>query len=57
MRGLIDDGDIWVEMLADRNTTTHDYNEAVALEIVAKIKNTYLFPLQSCYDTLSQRSS
>ena len=30
---LISDGDVWIEMLKDRNLTTHTYNEDLAKEI------------------------
>jgi|SRR6185437_3554322 len=40
-RGLISDGETWMEMLKDRNRTTHTYNEDTAKEIVASIKSRY----------------
>lgn len=36
-RGLINDGEIWMEMIKSRNQTAHTYNEPVALNIVSKI--------------------
>lgn len=35
--GLIEDGDAWMEMLKDRNLTSHTYNEDVAEKISANI--------------------
>lgn len=38
---IIEDGQVWMEMIASRNKTTHTYNEAVAEEIFDKIINAY----------------
>lgn len=38
---LIDDGEIWLDMLDDRNLTSHTYDEAVAEEIYENIVNKY----------------
>jgi len=41
-RGLIENGDIWMEMVTSRTLTTHTYNEETALEIsTAIIKHFY----------------
>lgn len=42
--GLIEDGDGWMEMYADRNKTSHTYNEATADEIMRNVFARY-FPL------------
>ncbi|PZO49550.1 MAG: nucleotidyltransferase [Phormidesmis priestleyi] len=34
---LIEDGESWMDMIKDRNRTSHTYNQAVAEEIVANI--------------------
>ena len=39
--GLIEHGDIWMDMIRDRNLTTHTYNEETAREIVETILNSY----------------
>lgn len=36
-RGLIKDGDIWMEMIKSRNQTSHTYNQSVAEDIVKKV--------------------
>ncbi|EAX48919.1 nucleotidyltransferase substrate binding protein, HI0074 family [Thermosinus carboxydivorans Nor1] len=41
--GLIDNGEIWLEMIDDRNLTAHTYNEENAKQIYAKVKEKY-FP-------------
>ena len=34
---IIDDGDIWLEMLEQRNLITHTYNEDIFNEVVDKV--------------------
>ena len=41
---LIQEGNVWISMLEDRNKTTHIYDEKEALKIYESIKNIY-FPL------------
>lgn len=41
-RGLILDGNQWMEMIKSRNQTSHTYNKNVANDIVMRIKNDYL---------------
>jgi nucleotidyltransferase substrate binding protein (TIGR01987 family) len=36
-RGLIDDGEIWMDMIKSRNLTSHVYDEATARKIVEDI--------------------
>jgi nucleotidyltransferase substrate binding protein (TIGR01987 family) len=36
--GIINDETIWIEMLTDRNMTSHTYDEKLADEIYARIK-------------------
>ena len=40
--GLIENGEIWMEMIVSRNMTTHTYNEETASSIVEKICNDYI---------------
>lgn len=36
-KGLIENGDIWMESIKSRNQTSHTYNESVANKIVSRI--------------------
>ncbi|NNG66333.1 nucleotidyltransferase substrate binding protein [Caldanaerobacter subterraneus] len=49
--GLIQDGEMWIDMLMDRNRTTHIYNSKMALEIYENIKRRYV----SCFEELSEK--
>lgn len=40
-RGLIEDGEIWMEMINSQNLTAHSYNEDTAAEIVTDILENY----------------
>jgi nucleotidyltransferase substrate binding protein (TIGR01987 family) len=55
-RGLIEDGETWMEMIKSRVLTSHSYNEDVADEIASKIMTLY-YPefvrLQQRLETLS----
>jgi nucleotidyltransferase substrate binding protein (TIGR01987 family) len=42
--GLIEDGQIWMDMIQDRNTASHEYDEETANELVIEITGTY-YPL------------
>lgn len=40
--GLIENGEIWMDMIKSRNKTSHTYNEETADEIFFKIMNQYI---------------
>lgn len=40
-RGLIEEGDLWMDMIEKRNLTSHTYNSALAQELVTLIVNDY----------------
>jgi nucleotidyltransferase substrate binding protein (TIGR01987 family) len=40
-KGLVDDGEGWMEMISSRNLASHTYNQAVADEIAARIIGSY----------------
>ncbi|MGF7184799.1 nucleotidyltransferase substrate binding protein (TIGR01987 family) [Desulfitispora alkaliphila] len=44
--GLLRDGDVWIDMIEDRNRTSHTYDEAEARRIYEKVKNKY-YPILS----------
>ena len=41
-KGLIENGEIWMEMIASRNQTSHTYNQDTAEKIVAAITSGYV---------------
>ena len=40
-KGLIDDGEGWMEMIQSRNRTAHTYQESVAAEISSRVETHY----------------
>jgi nucleotidyltransferase substrate binding protein (TIGR01987 family) len=53
-RGFIADGALWVDMLRDRNRSTHEYSESAAEAFIIDIKTKYLLPLDNLYVKLSK---
>lgn len=40
-KGLIENGEAWMEMIKSRNKSSHTYNEDTARELIEKITETY----------------
>ena len=56
---LIDDGEAWMNMLVDRNQTSHTYNEATVEEILTNIDQRYakqFFVLREKFDVLAAKN-
>ena len=49
--GLIKDGETWMEMIRDRNQSSHTYNIAVANAIVGRVINTYIHAFKELQNT------
>ncbi len=52
--GLINDGTVWIDMLNDRNLTSHTYNQMEAKAIYNKIKSKYYGILKKLKDSISK---
>ena len=50
-RDLLDNGAIWMAMIASRNLTSHTYKEEIAQQVLKAIREEYIFQ----FDTLNQR--
>ena len=44
-KGLIEEGQIWMDMIVSRNESVHTYNEETADKIVHKIKEIYFMEI------------
>ena len=42
-KDLIEDGQVWMDMIKDRNLTAHSYDEETALDLIAAITGTYYY--------------
>lgn len=52
---IIIDGQIWIDMLENRNVMAHVYDEALAHETVCRICQSYMSALQQLHDFLMER--
>lgn len=48
--GIISDGDIWLEMMKDRNLTSHTYDDEHAHEVYSRVKALYIVQYQTMRD-------
>jgi nucleotidyltransferase substrate binding protein (TIGR01987 family) len=55
--GLIEQGDIWMQMIQSRNETTHTYNEETVRQIVAAITASYAAEFARLQEKLRQLES
>jgi len=55
--GLIEDGHSWMDLLLDRNLTSHAYDEEKATEVEKLIHQKYYPLLHQLYLTLKNRSN
>jgi nucleotidyltransferase substrate binding protein (TIGR01987 family) len=53
-RGLIGEGESWMEMIENRKLTVHTYNEATATEVVNLIKKKYFDLFINLQDSLDE---
>jgi len=54
---LINDEELWLDMLKDRNSTAHIYSEQIAIKICNKIKSKYVNELQGLAEKIEKRIS
>ncbi|ADD02942.1 MULTISPECIES: nucleotidyltransferase substrate binding protein [Thermoanaerobacter] len=50
--GIVEDGEVWLSMIRDRNLSSHTYNQEGAIEIYNRIKNFYWEHLKSLAKTI-----
>ena len=55
--GLVDDSDVWMEMIKRRNDTSHTYDEETAKEVVASVKDAYFEAFVNLYQRMKCLSS
>lgn len=53
--GLIEDGEDWIDMLKDRNLTSHVYDEELAEEIYEKIQIKYVNMINDMKEILKRK--
>jgi nucleotidyltransferase substrate binding protein (TIGR01987 family) len=50
--GLIQDGEIWMDMIGKRNLSSHTYDEPLALKLEAKVSQEYLAEFVNLEETM-----
>jgi nucleotidyltransferase substrate binding protein (TIGR01987 family) len=53
-RGIIEDGELWMQMLKSRTLTTHTYNETIAIMIEKEIRESYFEAFQNLQQNLKE---
>lgn len=53
---LISDGQIWIDMIDARNTTSHEYNMDKVAEILIKMSNDYFTELKTFYNWINSQN-
>jgi nucleotidyltransferase substrate binding protein (TIGR01987 family) len=53
--GLLSDGQLWIDMLEERNLMAHSYDDAQARQAVRLIQERYLAGLQQLHDLFSAK--
>ncbi len=51
-KGLVQNGDIWMDMIKSRNLSSHTYNRDIARKIVSAIQNNYCLEFEKLITTL-----
>lgn len=54
-KGLISNGDTWMQMIGDRILTVHTYNEETAEEVESNIYNHYFDEFEAFYSTMKEK--
>ncbi|MEY2981136.1 MAG: hypothetical protein RL562_1363 [Planctomycetota bacterium] len=55
--GLLEDGQVWMDMITDRNRTSHLYDESVAAAVAMRIAGTYRSRFTSLAAALRARAN
>lgn len=56
-RGLIENGEAWMEMIRSRNLTTHTYNQDIARDIAQRILTGYFAEFCRLRETLGPKTN
>lgn len=51
-RGIIEEGELWMDMIKSRTLTSHTYNEDIARQIALDISKKYYFEFEKLHNTL-----
>ena len=55
--GLLDEADVWMEMIGDRNRTSHTYNEETADRIIRHVVDSYVHCMEQFERTMTEKEA
>lgn len=53
-KGLLENGEIWMDMIKSRNLTSHTYNESIAARIASAIRTEYFDEFKALQTTMEK---
>lgn len=53
--GIIEDGQRWIDMMDDRNATSHSYDEEIATRIINNLLDNYVSGFKQLSDYLTEK--
>jgi nucleotidyltransferase substrate binding protein (TIGR01987 family) len=54
---IIQNGEIWMDMIKRRNETSHAYDEEVAINVINGLSNTYIEEMKNLLETMKKYQS
>ena len=55
--GVIENGEVWMDMVERRNETAHTYEEEVAIKVVNDVSNTYIEEMRKLLEKMREYES
>jgi len=53
-KGIIDDGEVWMDMIDRRNETSHCYDEAIAIRVITEVTDSFVEELKTFLETMKR---
>jgi len=53
-KGIIENGEIWIDMINRRNETSHCYDEAIAIRVVTEVTHSFVAELKNFLATMKR---
>jgi nucleotidyltransferase substrate binding protein (TIGR01987 family) len=53
--GIIENGQVWMDMIDRRNETSHCYDEAIAIRVITNVTDSFVEELKNFLTVMKQR--
>jgi len=53
-KGIIEDGEVWMNMIDRRNETSHCYDEVIAIRVITEVTNSFVEELKDFLATMNR---